>query len=93
MSDPSWGFATRAMHAGDGPDPTTGARAVPIYQSSSLMFGDTADDGRRQRRFRPHVYPACGDAFFNDTNPFAYNADAAALAWPAARDFLAEALT
>ncbi len=43
MSDRSWGFATRAVHAGGGPDPTTGARAVPIYQSSSFVFEDTAD--------------------------------------------------
>ena len=50
-------------------------------------MGDTSVD------FRPHVYPACGHAFFNDTNPFAHNADAAALAWPATLGFLAEALT
>lgn len=43
MSDLSWGFATRAVHAGGGPDPTTGARAVPIYPSSSSVFEDTAD--------------------------------------------------
>jgi len=43
MSDRSWGFATRAVHAGGRPDPTTGARAVPIYQSSSFVFEDTAD--------------------------------------------------
>lgn len=43
MSDRTWGFATRAVHAGGGPDPTTGARAVPIYQSSSFVFEDTAD--------------------------------------------------
>ncbi len=43
MSDRSWGFATRAVHAGGGPDPTIGARAVPIYQSSSSVFEDTAD--------------------------------------------------
>jgi O-acetylhomoserine (thiol)-lyase len=38
-----WGFRTRALHAGGGPDPTTGARAVPIYQSTSFVFEDTAD--------------------------------------------------
>jgi len=37
MSDRSRGFATRAVHAGGGPDPTTGARAVPIYPSSSSV--------------------------------------------------------
>ena len=43
MSDRTWGFATRAVHAGGGPDPTTGARAVPIYASSSFVFEDTSD--------------------------------------------------
>ncbi|MGN6090620.1 MAG: O-acetylhomoserine aminocarboxypropyltransferase/cysteine synthase family protein [Actinomycetales bacterium] len=42
-SDRSWGFRTRALHAGARPDPTTGARAVPIYQTSSFVFEDTAD--------------------------------------------------
>ena len=31
MADRQWGFRTRAVHAGAAPDPTTGARAVPIY--------------------------------------------------------------
>ena len=31
-----WGFETRQVHAGAEPDPTTGARAVPIYQTTSL---------------------------------------------------------
>lgn len=35
------GFATRAVHAGQTPDPVTGARAVPIYQTSSYVFRDT----------------------------------------------------
>jgi len=34
------GFATRAVHAGAAPDPTTGARATPIYQTSSYVFND-----------------------------------------------------
>ena len=33
-----YGFRTRAVHAGARPDPTTGARAVPIYQTSSFVF-------------------------------------------------------
>ncbi|HSJ91267.1 MAG TPA: O-acetylhomoserine aminocarboxypropyltransferase/cysteine synthase family protein [Ilumatobacter sp.] len=37
------GFRTRAVHAGGRPDPTTGARAVPIYQTSSFVFGDAAE--------------------------------------------------
>ncbi|ALG13040.1 O-acetylhomoserine aminocarboxypropyltransferase/cysteine synthase family protein [Kibdelosporangium phytohabitans] len=43
MSERTWGFRTRALHAGGAPDPTTGARAVPIYQSTSFVFEDTAD--------------------------------------------------
>jgi O-acetylhomoserine (thiol)-lyase len=37
-----WGFETRQIHAGAVPDPTTGARAVPIYQTTSYVFRDTA---------------------------------------------------
>src|SRR5664279_1197205 len=40
------GFNTRALHAGYDPDPTTHARAVPIYQSTSFTF-DNADHGAR----------------------------------------------
>jgi O-acetylhomoserine (thiol)-lyase len=42
-NDRQWGFRTRALHAGGQPDPTTGARAVPIYQSTSFVFEDTTD--------------------------------------------------
>ena len=35
------GFATLAIHAGAQPDPTTGARATPIYQTTSFVFNDT----------------------------------------------------
>jgi O-acetylhomoserine (thiol)-lyase len=34
-------FNTKALHAGYQPDPTTGARAVPIYQTTSYQFRDT----------------------------------------------------
>src|SRR5438552_8977341 len=37
-----WGFETRQVHAGTEPDPATGARAVPIYQTTSFVFRDTA---------------------------------------------------
>ncbi len=40
MSD-TWGFETRQIHAGQEPDPTTGSRAVPIYQTTSYQFRDT----------------------------------------------------
>jgi len=36
-----FGFNTRQLHAGQTPDPTTGARAVPIYQTTSYVFKDT----------------------------------------------------
>jgi O-acetylhomoserine (thiol)-lyase len=42
-SDRQWGFRTRSVHAGGRPDPTTGARQVPIYQTTSFVFEDTAD--------------------------------------------------
>ena len=38
MSD--YGFATRAIHAGQRPDPETGARAMPIYATTSFVFED-----------------------------------------------------
>lgn len=41
MTDSAWGFETRQIHAGQEPDPTTGARAVPIYQTTSYQFRDT----------------------------------------------------
>ena len=36
-----YGFSTRQLHAGQLPDPTTGSRAVPIYQTTSYVFKDT----------------------------------------------------
>ncbi|MBT6510739.1 MAG: aminotransferase class I/II-fold pyridoxal phosphate-dependent enzyme, partial [Rhodospirillaceae bacterium] len=36
----SYGIETRAVHAGTRPDPTTGARATPIYQTTSYVFDD-----------------------------------------------------
>ncbi|WP_449385445.1 O-acetylhomoserine aminocarboxypropyltransferase/cysteine synthase family protein [Cellulomonas soli] len=43
MSDHRFGFRTRALHAGGIPDAVTGARAVPIYQTTSFVFQDTDD--------------------------------------------------
>ena len=43
MADHQFGFRTRALHAGGTPDAEHGARAVPIYQSTSFVFKD-ADD-------------------------------------------------
>ncbi|MGH8993562.1 MAG: O-acetylhomoserine aminocarboxypropyltransferase/cysteine synthase family protein [Acidimicrobiia bacterium] len=42
-SERAYGFRTRSVHAGGRPDPTTGARAVPIYQTTSFVFEDAAD--------------------------------------------------
>ena len=36
-----WGFETRQIHAGAAPDPATGARATPIYQTTSYQFRDS----------------------------------------------------
>jgi O-acetylhomoserine (thiol)-lyase len=41
MADKGGGFDTLALHAGQRPDPTTGARATPIYQSAAFVFPDT----------------------------------------------------
>jgi O-acetylhomoserine (thiol)-lyase len=40
-ADRQMGFATRSLHAGQKPDPATGSRAVPIYQTTSYVFEDT----------------------------------------------------
>jgi O-acetylhomoserine (thiol)-lyase len=36
-----WSFETQQVHAGAAPDPTTGARATPIYQTTSFVFRDS----------------------------------------------------
>ena len=43
MSEHQFGFRTRALHAGGTPDATTGARAVPIYQTTSFVFDNAQD--------------------------------------------------
>ena len=40
MSQKSYGFDTLQIHAGARPDPTTGARATPIYQTTAYCFRD-----------------------------------------------------
>ncbi len=40
-TDHTFGFDTRAIHAGQRPDPNTGSRAVPIFQTTSYVFEDT----------------------------------------------------
>jgi len=41
MTDREFGFSTRTVHAGNRPDPVTGARALPIFQTTSYVFEDT----------------------------------------------------
>ena len=41
MTNENWGFETKQIHAGHMPDPTTGATATPIYQTTSFQFRDT----------------------------------------------------
>src|SRR5690242_17664452 len=43
MAERTFGFRTRALHAGGTPDAEHGARAVPIYQTTSFVFKDTND--------------------------------------------------
>lgn len=40
-SERTFGFSTRQLHGGQQPDPTTGSRAVPIYQTTSYQFRDS----------------------------------------------------
>ncbi|AXG05478.1 O-acetylhomoserine aminocarboxypropyltransferase/cysteine synthase [Haloplanus rubicundus] len=51
------GFYTRSLHAGQSPDPSTGARAPPIYQTTSYVFDD-ADDAAGQFALEKegHIY-------------------------------------
>ncbi|MEO6988798.1 MAG: bifunctional o-acetylhomoserine/o-acetylserine sulfhydrylase [Aquihabitans sp.] len=41
MTNDTWGFDTRQIHAGQEPDPTTGSISVPIYQTTAYQFRDT----------------------------------------------------
>ena len=53
------GFDTLAIHAGASPDPTTGARATPIYQTTSFVFDDVehARAPVRPAGLRQHLHP------------------------------------
>lgn len=54
----TWSFETQAVHAGARPDPTTGARAVPIYQTTSYVFDDAthAAEAFALRDLETHAY-------------------------------------
>src|ERR1700683_3206200 len=57
MEDRSFGFATRAIHAGTPPDPTTGSRTMPIYQTAAYVFGTTEQAAELfQLRSYGHIY-------------------------------------
>ncbi|HAI59412.1 MAG TPA: O-acetylhomoserine aminocarboxypropyltransferase, partial [Xanthomonadaceae bacterium] len=43
---PQYRFETLQLHAGQSVDPTTRSRAVPIYQTSSYVFEDSAHGAR-----------------------------------------------
>ncbi|MHB1797655.1 MAG: O-acetylhomoserine aminocarboxypropyltransferase/cysteine synthase family protein [Vulcanimicrobiaceae bacterium] len=57
MPDRQFGFSTRAIHAGTPPDPQTGSRAAPIYQTAAYVFG-SADQAAElfQLRGYGHIY-------------------------------------
>src|SRR5579875_3600287 len=57
MQDRTFGFATRAIHAGTPPDPTTGSRVMPIHQTAAFVFGNTEQAAELfQLRSYGHIY-------------------------------------
>ena len=44
VNDRRWGAGIRALPAGGRPDPTAGARAVPVCQTTSFLFGDNRSE-------------------------------------------------
>ena len=50
---------TRALHSGQKPDPTTNARAVPIYATTSYVFDDAAQEVLADLRLVGHIRPRC----------------------------------
>lgn len=57
------GFDTIALHGGQTPDPTTGSRAVPIYQTTSYVFKDTDQAANR------FALKEAGNIYTRITNP------------------------
>ncbi|SEJ39714.1 bifunctional o-acetylhomoserine/o-acetylserine sulfhydrylase [Demequina mangrovi] len=47
MTTQNWAFETTQIHAGQTPDAATGARALPIYQTTSFVFEDTTEAAAR----------------------------------------------
>lgn len=57
MQDRRFGFATRAIHAGTPPDPVTGSRVTPLYQTAAYVFGSTEQAAELfQLRSYGHIY-------------------------------------
>lgn len=57
MQDRQFGFNTRAIHAGTPPDPVTGSRVPPIYQTAAFVFGSTEQAAELfQLRSYGHIY-------------------------------------
>jgi O-acetylhomoserine (thiol)-lyase len=57
MQDRQFGFSTRAIHAGTPPDPVTGSRVPPIYQTAAYVFGSTEQAAELfQLRSYGHIY-------------------------------------
>jgi len=55
--DPERGIGTESVHAGADPDPATGARATPIYQTTSYQFADAEDAAGQFALEKPgHIY-------------------------------------
>lgn len=63
MSEKNYHFETLQVHAGQQPDPVTGARAVPIYQTSSYVF-DSAEQGAARFALKQS-----GDIYTRLSNP------------------------
>jgi len=61
--DRPFGFSTRALHAGTAPDPATGARAAPLYMTSSYVF-DSAEHARELFSLRSY-----GSIYSRISNP------------------------
>jgi O-acetylhomoserine (thiol)-lyase len=57
MQERQFGFATRSIHAGTPPDPSTGSRAAPIHQTAAFVFGSTEQAAELfQLRSYGHIY-------------------------------------
>ena len=63
MTNDEPGFSTLSIHAGARPDPTTGARITPIYQTTAFVFDDV-DHAAERRDVRRDIGRAPGDDFF-----------------------------